>query len=257
MPKKNHYIYIITNNLNGKIYVGKRSCICAPENDTKYMGSGIVINRVMEKYGADNFSKEIIEICHSDQELNNAEYALIEITGSRDKKIGYNVSRGGQGGKTTEMTDQLKKKISNALKGRRPSEKTYAALRIHNKNKRMPQSMRDQISKKLKGREITAYHRTRISLTHKGKKVSKESLIKKFHSQQRLSFYGQLLPFGIKKTKWSKNYTLAFQVYLPVNFKRKYFGAFKDLERAIFRRNQVLNCLKNNLTIPPAHHVTL
>ena len=34
-----YYVYLTTNLLNGKQYVGERSCNCEIEND-KYLGSG-------------------------------------------------------------------------------------------------------------------------------------------------------------------------------------------------------------------------
>ncbi|MBV4427146.1 hypothetical protein [Clostridium tyrobutyricum] len=42
----NHYVYEITNNINNKKYIGKRTCDCPIEKD-KYMGSGVLIIRPM------------------------------------------------------------------------------------------------------------------------------------------------------------------------------------------------------------------
>jgi hypothetical protein len=44
----NHYVYKITNNINGKIYVGKRSCKCNNEDDI-YMGSGRNVLKAIKK----------------------------------------------------------------------------------------------------------------------------------------------------------------------------------------------------------------
>jgi hypothetical protein len=51
-------IYKTTNLINGKIYVGQDS-----KNNPKYLGSGIVLNHAIKKYGKDNFKKEILEHC--------------------------------------------------------------------------------------------------------------------------------------------------------------------------------------------------
>ncbi len=53
-----HYtIYKITNQINGKYYIGRNAT--KNVNDS-YMGSGIGIKNAINKYGVENFTKEII-----------------------------------------------------------------------------------------------------------------------------------------------------------------------------------------------------
>lgn len=52
----NLYIYEVTNNINGKKYIGKRKCKCHIEDD-HYMGSGKLIKKALAQYGRHNFSK--------------------------------------------------------------------------------------------------------------------------------------------------------------------------------------------------------
>ena len=48
------YIYKITNNINGKEYIGYKT---KTVNESKnYYGSGIIIKHAIKKYGKDNFS---------------------------------------------------------------------------------------------------------------------------------------------------------------------------------------------------------
>ena len=63
----NHYVYEITNLVNGKKYIGKRSCKC-PIEDDKYMGSGIAITNAIKKYGKENFKKDVLKICSTEDE---------------------------------------------------------------------------------------------------------------------------------------------------------------------------------------------
>ena len=56
----NHYVYEITNLINGMKYIGKRSCKCNIEDD-RYMGSSFIVKNAIKKYGIENFKKEIYD----------------------------------------------------------------------------------------------------------------------------------------------------------------------------------------------------
>lgn len=87
-------IYKITNLINNKIYIGK-----SIKNDPNYLGSGLLINRSIEKYGIKNFKKDIIEESISTiDELNEKEKYWIKYFNSTDLNIGYNIAYGGDGG---------------------------------------------------------------------------------------------------------------------------------------------------------------
>lgn len=87
------YIYLTTNIINGKIYVGQP--IAAQYEPNKYIGSGLVLLRAIEKYGKQNFKNELLCECFSREELNQQEIEYIKLYNSADPAIGYNISSGG------------------------------------------------------------------------------------------------------------------------------------------------------------------
>lgn len=53
-----HYIYRITNKINGKTHIGQHKY--KKLNDS-YMVSGVLLAKAKKKYGLENFEKEILE----------------------------------------------------------------------------------------------------------------------------------------------------------------------------------------------------
>ena len=119
----NHYVYEITNLVNGKKYIGKRSCKSTIEED-KYMGSGKLIKKAHKKYGINNFKKEILEICESEKIAFEREKFYIDKVKAYSNDKYYNISSGGEGGfanfagKSQEELELWKKRMSESRKGR-------------------------------------------------------------------------------------------------------------------------------------------
>jgi hypothetical protein len=65
-------VYITQNLINGKLYIGKDS-----KNNPKYLGSGILLNKAIEKYGRHNFKKTILQYCSCLKELEFVELFYI------------------------------------------------------------------------------------------------------------------------------------------------------------------------------------
>ena len=125
----NHYVYEITNLINGKKYIGKRSCKCPIEED-KYIGSGTAFKYAVKKYGKENFKKEILQICENEEMAFEWEKVYIEqVKAYKNNNNYYNISSGGKGGgnanlagKTEEELNVIREKLRNHFKERYKGE---------------------------------------------------------------------------------------------------------------------------------------
>lgn len=71
---------------------------CNPNESKQYHGSGKLLRMAIEKYGEENFSTQIIEICDSREELAEAEKYWIKYYNAVESDEFYNISAGGDGG---------------------------------------------------------------------------------------------------------------------------------------------------------------
>lgn len=93
MKIKYYFVYKTTNLLNGKIYIGQHSTF---NKDDKYIGSGEGIRAAIEKYGSENFKREIIAFVSNREELNYAERFFIKYYRKKvGRKMMYNKDDGG------------------------------------------------------------------------------------------------------------------------------------------------------------------
>lgn len=100
-------IYLFTNLINGKNYIGQSVDIQRRYSEhlrsgqpEKYVmknerDSNTPIHLAIQKYGVNNFSFRILEECSREQ-LNEREKYWIKMFRSNEKEYGYNVTEGGQ-----------------------------------------------------------------------------------------------------------------------------------------------------------------
>jgi hypothetical protein len=158
-------IYETTCVINNKKYIGKH---ITNNLDDSYLGSGLVLNHAIRKYGKENFIRKILFIYDNEFEMNEKEKELItnEIILSKDY---YNIALGGYGGAIIlkeghPLYDEVCKKISNAAIARR-DEMSSIVKELH-KNKKCgmygkKQSDRQKklVSEALTGKTHTKEHR--------------------------------------------------------------------------------------------------
>lgn len=167
-------IYKITNLINGKIYIGK---------DTKcksdYYGSGILIKRSIDKYGLENFRKEILEKIEDYEYLSIREKYWIEYFESNNLSIGYNISSGGDGGDTISNhpdLDKIKSKISinNKVRGKTYEEAYGDDFAVIYKNKLSKSHPRKKIKDLLGDKYESWLEKIRLSANNKKGKSIKD-----------------------------------------------------------------------------------
>lgn len=116
-------IYLITNTINGKVYVGQTKLSiterfkehCRPSKKTAICNS-------IQKYGAENFTIKLLEECEIDM-LDERETHYIKQYNSYEE--GYNNTIGG-GSQYISHTPEVKKKLSEAAKGKMVGDKNPA-----------------------------------------------------------------------------------------------------------------------------------
>ena len=111
-------IYKTTNLIDGKIYIGKDV-----KNNPNYLGSGIRLKYAIKKYGINSFKKEILEDGITDKKiLSQREIYWVAYFNSNNRHVGYNLTKGGDGGDT--ITNNLNKdKILDKKRGKTPWNK--------------------------------------------------------------------------------------------------------------------------------------
>lgn len=115
------FVYLVTNRVNGKRYVGKTNRpsarwyahkMHAVRNDEK-----TALYSAMQKHGIENFTFEVIESFDSEEDALFFEGWWIEYLGTRAPH-GYNLTDGGEGASGAKRSEETRRKMSIAQLGR-------------------------------------------------------------------------------------------------------------------------------------------
>lgn len=158
------YIYKITNNINGKIYIGKHK-YSRPTLDESYRASGVYINRSIEKYGWQNFTQELIDTADTLEELNHKECYYIKLYQCQHPS-GYNLTDGGDG--LSNPSDEVREKMASKKRGTKQSEDTKSKRIASLKKVEHTLEWRQKVSASNKGTPPSQLARQCSSEAHKG-----------------------------------------------------------------------------------------
>ncbi len=124
------FTYLTTNLINGKKYFGVHGADNLDTDD--YIGSGIILKRAINKYGRENFHREIDQFHESYEDAFIHEEKIVNEAWIKDKNT-YNVRKGGLGG----MAEETIKRIKLTITGRNHTESlSPAAIQRYYENTR-------------------------------------------------------------------------------------------------------------------------
>lgn len=172
MKKRFGYIYITTNLVDGKKYIGQHAYSEFNEN---YKGSGVYLQKAIKKHGKENFKVEILEWCYSQEELDEREVYWIDFYQAVESDEFYNLAKGGDGCKKgSKLSEETKKRISKAHQG----EKHNMYGKHHSEETKLKMSMTR------KGRKFTEEHKHNMSKHHADNRGENSPWYGKHHSNE-------------------------------------------------------------------------
>ena len=157
MDSKTYHVYRHINKINGKQYIG----ITKQDPSHRWGSNGVNYKNsplfwaAIQRYGWDNFEHEVLFSNLLKEDACKIERDLIQKYKTQDKKFGYNILEGGE---IVALTEETKQKIAKALKG----NKNGLGHKCSNEK-------RKKISDAQKGRKFSEEHKKHISIAKKGK----------------------------------------------------------------------------------------
>lgn len=174
MTNKNCGIYKITNTVTGKFYIGSAVNIKRRwAIHRSRLGANTHVNRHLQnswnKHGEDSFTFEVLEYCEKKRLIEREQFYI------DNEKPAYNISPTAGNRLGVESTDETKRKISEARKGKVKSDES--------KRKMSEAKMGNQYSLGFKHTDET---KRKISEARKGKPLSEEHKRKLSEAMKRV-----------------------------------------------------------------------
>jgi group I intron endonuclease len=231
-------IYRTTNLLNGKIYVGKHQ---TGDPQDGYLGSGRAIKSAIKKYGRENFSKEVLYIFDTEEDMNSKEREIITENFVRDANT-YNIGVGGEGGphflgKT--HSDETKALLAEKSSGRKLPLEAVEKIRISNFGRTVSLETKKKISDKAKlryqnegvgkqinegvGKQINEGIRKKISASMKAYHEANTVIPYERTSEHKNKLSQKMREvYSNKKMCWVKNEEIKHSVRIDISELEKY-----------------------------------
>ena len=196
----NYYncIYMYTNKINGKRYIGQTRNFLKRHKghqwettSEKSRTSHHAFHKALKKYGINNFSIDILaQNIESQQERDELERAFIAYFNTICPN-GYNISDGGnvganlRAGKSDEELEDWHTKIGKAHKGKVVSEETKKKMSEAHVGKKLIEETRRKMSEAQKGRKHSEETKEKLSKKKIGDKNPMKNMVGGKHPNAR------------------------------------------------------------------------
>lgn len=258
---------------NGKVYIGQTIHPRKRKRDflnfnLKYGGNRIFNAR--KKYNKPEFwTYEILEKCDINL-LNDREEYYINLYNATDSKYGYNTVEKGNGSNGYRMSEEQRRKISIANKGRKWSEESKKKLSNKKKGIKVSEEERERLrkiatgrkhteewkkmmSEKMsgennpnRGRKATPEQIEKMRNARLGKKLKKETILKKIE-KQLIPIYQIDIESGKIIKEWSSTKEVVETLYLKgnsisqcLNGKSKSSYGFFWIKKKDYKENMII-----------------
>ena len=147
-----YIIYLLTNNVNSKVYVGVTNNYTKRMREHKGAYNNYLISRAIKKHGWNNFNSQILlETEDAEYAYRVAETSFIQQYQSNNTEKGYNLTEGGQGTLGFSPTTETRQKMREKKLGKKLTPQHIQKISQSNLGKIFTEETKNKISSKLKG----------------------------------------------------------------------------------------------------------
>ena len=178
-----YIVYKTTNQVNGKFYIGTHKTV---DLNDDYLGSGKYLKHAIEKYGIENFKKEILFVFDNPEDMFAKEAEIVTEDFISENNT-YNLKKGGFGG-----FDYVNSLIDQSWKAE--NGKNSLHMQKVNTDPAYRKKLNESVS-------------TRLKLWHKEGKISAPNWKGKKHteeSKRKISEKMAIYAKGIKNSQYGK-----------------------------------------------------
>jgi group I intron endonuclease len=171
-------VYIIRNTVNAKVYVGSamkffRQFTMQYSDLNRACHHSVLLQRFATKYGLDMLSFELLELAPAvESKLLACEQKWLDTLRCYLPKQGFNILTLAGSPSGHKMSEEFRRKMSEARKGKTLSEEHRRKIGAAHKGKVVSEETRRKLSEASTGQTISEHTRRRVSEAQKGRTVS-------------------------------------------------------------------------------------